>query len=239
MSGLTSVAAQLLAELAARSAEGQRLARGRRYHRQHHVVDLQVETGMVTARVIGSRSEPYDVSIACKRANENERRATETDTAAAVPRTNDIAFTCICPDWGDPCKHGVAVMFQFAQEVDDDASLLLRWRSLDDLTPPTPAGTEALIDVSTGPARPPRLVPGTKTPVPGTTGPDAEPAPEAGPLDEFFRGEMPQESGALIGPLEELQLDAYAAVRIPLPNVDAGPVFADAIDAIAEYWLQR
>ncbi|MFV2039837.1 MAG: hypothetical protein ACC660_06300 [Acidimicrobiales bacterium] len=239
MSRLTRDAAQGLAELAARLAEGQRLARGRRYQRQSQVLDLQVEPGRVTARVKGSRAEPYDVSIACKVANENDRRATEMDIAAAVPRASDIAFTCICPDWGDPCKHGVAVMLQFAQEADDDISLLLTWRSLDDLVPLAAAGTESLARVRSEPLR---RVPRTKAaPGPGSvpTVTATESTERTTELDEFFWGAMPTESGALIGPLEELQLDAYGRVRIPLPNVDAGPVLGDAIEAIAEYWLAR
>jgi len=110
MSRLRTPAGQAMSELAARVAEGQRMSRGRKYHRHGNVFDLDVGPGLVTASVEGSRAEPYDVSIACKHANENERRASMDNPEAAAPRVVDVAFTCICPDWGDPCKHGVAVL---------------------------------------------------------------------------------------------------------------------------------
>ena len=80
MSRLRTAAAQQLAELAARVAEGRRLSRGRRYQRQGQVFDLVVAAGIVTGLVAGSRAEPFVVSIACRHGNEMERRA-----AAAAP----------------------------------------------------------------------------------------------------------------------------------------------------------
>ena len=47
-------------------AIGSRLTRGRRYARGGQVLDLRVEPGLVSARVQGSRREPYDVRIGVK-----------------------------------------------------------------------------------------------------------------------------------------------------------------------------
>ena len=269
MSRLRTAAAQELAELAARVAEGQRLSRGRRYQLQGNVADLDVSDGILTASVIGTRAEPYEVSISCKPANENERRASMADPAGAVPRVIDVAFTCICPDWGDPCKHGVAVLLEFAREVDGDAAQLLRWRGIHDVVAPPPPGTESL-DHPTTAANP---VVGV-TPRPATTTPrppvpslaelkaeldpvladpvelvrrrhldeaaEAEPAvEESSMLVEFFQGAMPDEVVDLVGPLDEAQIDVYHHVRVPLERVDAAPVIADAIDTIADFWLGR
>lgn len=266
MSRLINAEAQELAELAAVLAEGARLSRGRQYQKRGQVTDLMVEPEAVTASVQGSRDDPYDVTIACKAAGQNERAAAEVDPTAVVPKALDIAFTCHCPDWGDPCKHGVAVLLEFAREVDDDPSLLLRWRGIDDLTPPPPAGTESLVipptPVATKPDRNPPAREEAKPPRPvvrdlrvrrsesDDPAPDAEGGKEAedevdervvdvgGPLDMFFGGAL-AEDVTLIGPLEEVQLDAYGAVRIEVENVDLAPVLADALDAIADHWLSR
>ncbi|MEM7286396.1 MAG: hypothetical protein AAF480_08605 [Actinomycetota bacterium] len=268
MSRLINAEAQELAELAAVLAEGARLSRGRQYQKRGQVTDLMVEPEAVTASVHGSRDEPYDVTIACKAAGQNERSAAAVDPTAVVPKALDIAFTCHCPDWGDPCKHGVAVLLEFAREVDDDPSLLLRWRGIDDLTPPPPAGTESL-NASPAPAptpqKPDRSPPRPTTEraaVPTARNLRTSPVGEAeqagthqadvgveaevgaddveigGPLDLFFGGAMPDD-GTLLGPLEEVQLDAYGAVRIEVENVDLAPVLEDALDAIADHWLSR
>lgn len=258
MSRLINAEAQELAELAAVLAEGARLSRGRQYQKRGQVTDVMVESEAVTASVHGSRDEPYDVTIACKAAGQNERSAAAVDPTAVVPKALDIAFTCHCPDWGDPCKHGVAVLLEFAREVDDDPSLLLQWRGIDDLTPPPPAGTESLVTPpppvpdpgpARGPAKPSRPVVRDlrqRRPEPEEVEPAdvvAEAVDEAaievgGPLDVFFGGAMPDD-GTLVGPLEEVQLDAYGAVRIEVENVDLAPVLADALESIADHWLSR
>lgn len=232
MSRLRTAAGQELAELAARLADGARLTRGRKYQRQGNVMELDISPGWVTAQVLGSRREPYTVSIATKAANENERRAAASDPSGAVPRVLDIAFTCICPDWGDPCKHGVAVLLELAAQADDDPSLLLEWRGIRDLVPPPPAGTESLVDTgdrsTSEPAATRRSREGAGEPV--------EPQLE-GSLLEFFHGAMPTVATELVGPLEERQPDTFRHVRIPLERLDAAPIFAAAADAIADHWL--
>ena len=35
---------------------------------------------------------------------------------------------CSCPDWENPCKHIAAVLYLFADRLDDDPWLLLAWR---------------------------------------------------------------------------------------------------------------
>ena len=51
---------------------------------------------------------------------------------AGVPllpaRWADVQAECSCPDWGNPCKHVAAVLYVFADRLDDDPWLLLRWR---------------------------------------------------------------------------------------------------------------
>lgn len=35
---------------------------------------------------------------------------------------------CSCPDWENPCKHIASVLYVFADQLDTDPWLLLRWR---------------------------------------------------------------------------------------------------------------
>ncbi len=265
MSRFSSPEAQELSELAALLAEGARLSRGRSYQRKGAVNELTVEPGMVSTSVAGSDFSPYRVTIACKEASENDRADIASDIAAAVPRPLDIGFSCRCPDWGDPCKHGVAALLAFASEVDDDPSLLLTWRGVDDVTPPPPPGTESLVgETAVDAAEPGTASPssdsstgrtatysavrsnwgrepdsGTGDGIPADSGAEEPAEPELeGVLLEFFQGAM-TDDGDLVGPLEERQLDAYSGVRIVVENLDVAPVLAEALEAVADHWLNR
>jgi hypothetical protein len=269
VSRLTNPEAQELAELAALLAEGARLSRGRSYQRKGNVKQVEVEPGTVRVSVAGSEPAPYPVSIACREASENERQAIADNLIDAVPRPLDVAFTCPCPDWGDPCKHGVAALLEFAREVDDDPSLLLAWRGVDHVVPPPPAGTESLVGNDAGGLRPGRAsragVP-SERPAPFTAvrsrwgmtgssddnngldadrgehedGGEADTAPELEPgLAAFFQGAMPDDVEGLVGPLDERQLEAYRGMRIMVENLDVAPVLADALEAVADHWLSR
>lgn len=254
-----------MAELAVALADGDRLSRGRRYQRKGQVFGVHVESGLVTASVNGSRADPYEVSIAVREASENTVTAAATNPAEAAPRAVEVAFSCVCPDWGDPCKHGVAALLELAREIDDDPSLLLRWRGIDDVVPPPPPGTESLRPVADTPVRRPTgsvpvpparrsswgdpaeapdggLDPEVLAELTAAAAPLVPPKP-AGPypdgLVEFFTGEMPVDGDLPIGPLDEAPLDAYHRVRIMLETHDAAPPLADAVDTIAEHWQTR
>ena len=108
--------------LTAGLSDPSRLGRGRTYARQGAVLDLHVEAGELTASVQGSRSRPYEVTVHVAAAT------TFDNTAALVPARRDIRFSCTCPDWDDPCKHAVAVMVAFAEDVGEDPALLAHWR---------------------------------------------------------------------------------------------------------------
>src|SRR4030042_6739790 len=51
---------------------GARLGRGRSYARQGQVVSIDIEKGIVTARVQGSRAKPYSVEIKLKPLSEQD-----------------------------------------------------------------------------------------------------------------------------------------------------------------------
>jgi hypothetical protein len=144
MSGFLSRASQRLAELAELSADEGRLARGRALFRKGAVSDLLVTEGSIIASVRGSRGDGYETTVSTSLAPPGVRRQVADssgdgrdidemidDGIDVCPREIDLGFDCDCPDWDEPCKHVVAVVFAFADRVDLDEAQLLRWRGVD------------------------------------------------------------------------------------------------------------
>ncbi|MEO6123469.1 MAG: SWIM zinc finger family protein [Ilumatobacteraceae bacterium] len=112
----------LINVLIAGMCDPSRLRRGRDYARQGAVMDVHVESGLLTGFVQGSRPTPYDVVVHVTAATEFEV------LQQLVPTARDIRFDCSCPDWDNPCKHAIAVMSAFAERVGHDPQLLATWR---------------------------------------------------------------------------------------------------------------
>ncbi|XVU25716.1 SWIM zinc finger family protein [Actinoplanes sp. CA-054009] len=136
--------------------DGGRLARGRAYARKGQVMDFTLAAGRVTARVQGSRPQPYEVNVeisafdeaqwtvltealgaqalyrAALLAGEMPHEIVELFAAHEAPLFPDrLDIRCNCPDWGVPCKHGSAVLYVLAEAFDDDPFLVLAWRGRD------------------------------------------------------------------------------------------------------------
>lgn len=135
---------------------GARLGRGRSYARMGQVASIDVERGKVSAKVQGSRSKPYRVTIELKPLSEKDwKKVAEAMASRAVfaakllagemPQNIEEAFTqckvtlfpmksrdletdCSCPDWANPCKHIAAVYFILAERFDEDPFLIFRLR---------------------------------------------------------------------------------------------------------------
>jgi uncharacterized Zn finger protein len=193
---------------------GGRLDRGRRYARAGQVLDLQVAAGLVSARVQGSRVRPYRVRLetpvlapsdwerveqamagraafaARLLAGEMPHDIEETFAAAGVslfpasPR--NLASSCSCPDWSNPCKHVAAVYYLLAEAFDDDPFLIFAWRGR---TRSELLGhLRALRGSDTSPAEAPGMS-GAGGPGPGDAGglvPPLEVPPLAESLDRFW-----------------------------------------------------
>jgi uncharacterized Zn finger protein len=138
---------------------GSRLKRGRTYARAGQVVELDVEHGVVLAKVQGSRYSPYRVRIRFKALSESQWRRAEKAMAsqalplakllagemphdiedlfascklALFPRSKaELRATCTCPDWENPCKHIAAAYYILAERFDEDPFLLFTWRGRD------------------------------------------------------------------------------------------------------------
>jgi len=138
---------------------GSRLKRGRTYARSGQVVELDVEHGVVLAKVQGSRYSPYRVRIRFKALSENQwRRAEKAMVSEALPLAkllagempheieelfdscklalfprspSELTATCTCPDGVNPCKHIAAAYYILAERFDEDPFLIFTWRGRD------------------------------------------------------------------------------------------------------------
>jgi len=133
--------------------DGGRLARGRNYARKGQVIDFALAPGRVTARVQGSRPQPYAVTVGITAfADAQWAELTEALGGQALYRAallagempheivdlfadhglplfpDELDIRCSCPDWSVPCKHGSAVLYVLAEAFDDDPFLVLAWR---------------------------------------------------------------------------------------------------------------
>jgi uncharacterized Zn finger protein len=59
-----------------------------------------------------------------------------------VPRSYELGRTCSCDSDGELCEHVAALAYAFANEIDGDPSLLLRWRGCVATHPEVPAEAE-------------------------------------------------------------------------------------------------
>ena len=138
---------------------GARLGRGRSYARNGQVMNIDVVKGKVTAKVQGSRPQPYAVRIEVKQlpAGDWKKLAEELSRqaiflakllAGEMPqdieqafkdarlslfpeKLGDLSTDCSCPDWSNPCKHIAAVYYLLGEEFDRDPFLLFRLRGLE------------------------------------------------------------------------------------------------------------
>lgn len=105
--------------LAAEMSDPQRLRRGKQYAKDGSVLDIVIEPGVVTCEVQGSRSTPYIASL-------------KVSMGDGMPLRRDVHAVCTCPDddnWDDhACKHVLAAMFSFADELLMEPELLDVWR---------------------------------------------------------------------------------------------------------------
>jgi len=135
---------------------GARLTRGRSYARKGQVISIDVEAGMVRAKVQGTMSKPYDVEIKLKPLSEadwekvtvamaskavfaarllsgempqNIEQAFSDSGISLFPKKGDDLVTdCSCPDWSNPCKHIAAVYYLLAEQFDRDPFLIFKLR---------------------------------------------------------------------------------------------------------------
>ena len=135
---------------------GTRLTRGRSYARQGQVISIDVEPGIVKAKVQGSRPKPYSIKIKLEPLSDQDwNKVTDAMASQAIfaakllagemPTNIEEAFNavhvslfptaetdldtdCSCPDWANPCKHIAAVYYLLAERFDEDPFLIFKLR---------------------------------------------------------------------------------------------------------------
>lgn len=135
-----------------------RLERGRRYVRNGTVVDLKIDKGIVKAMVQGSRPSPYKVEIEIDPVSKEKMDAILNKCTERVesidmllkgdiseemkdiflqkseglfPSSEEIHFSCSCPDWAYMCKHVAAVLYGIGARFDNDPMLFFTLRGID------------------------------------------------------------------------------------------------------------
>ena len=134
-----------------------RLPRGRTYVRNGSVVDLQINGGEVTARVMGSELYTVKVSVApllkarwssiCKDCSGSIDSLVELlqgrlskavmervcqQKTGLFPAPSEIELSCSCPDWATMCKHVAAVMYGIGARLDTQPALVFKLRAVDE-----------------------------------------------------------------------------------------------------------
>lgn len=137
---------------------GARLSRGRSYARKGQVMNVEISKGAVKAKVQGSSSRPYSITIKMKALPESdwkklaqalsrealfaaklltgempqeiEQVFTEAGLSLFPAKLRDLETNCSCPDWSNPCKHIAAVYYLLGEEFDRDPFLIFRLRGL-------------------------------------------------------------------------------------------------------------
>ncbi len=135
---------------------GSRLERGRSYARGGQVTELEVEPGIVLAKVQGTRYTPYRVRIRARLLSDDQWELTERamaeqalvlaqllagrmpadieqllqtcDLTLFPPSYADLKASCECPDATNPCKHIAAVYYVLAERFDADPFEIFTWR---------------------------------------------------------------------------------------------------------------
>ena len=134
-------------------SDATRFLRGAELMERGKVIALTVSHGRANGSVQGSSHAPYVVEIVSKA------------DRVFPSSSSQLTFRCSCPDWGDPCKHAVAVTLELADRLDDDPELLARFLGLEAMTqlprpggavaPPTSAVLETVAPVWASAVRPP------------------------------------------------------------------------------------
>jgi len=226
--GVGKLASALLAVSTAGLADSGRFKRGREYANEGAVTRIHLRPGQLVAHVQGSRPQPYQatVQVATVAVPPDLTGAVErSHVSRLMPEGDELTVWCTCPDGGDACKHVVAALVAFSNELADRPELLVAWRCAPGdaservVSPPTPERA------TVGTGRHLRLASSIAAP------PPPPPSPFATDAWREFLGE------GLPAPGDVSDVVAgHTPVGIPtamVDRIDVGAVMRSAIDAAA------
>jgi len=134
-----------------------RIGRGRSYVKNGMILDLKIETGLVTALVMGSGTSPYKVEIKIDKLPKtrwnriveecSHRIGGMAELAAGkfpedladmflqqgnglFPSPREIHLRCDCYDWANMCKHVAATLYGIGARFDEDPLLFFNLRDI-------------------------------------------------------------------------------------------------------------
>lgn len=135
-----------------------RLSRGRNYARSGQVIEYNIDHGLITSKVQGSKVKPYSISIKIKTLSKKQWSKVIAAMASQarflakllsgdmphdiedlfasinVPlfpsSEKDFDAECSCPDWANPCKHIAAVYYVVGEAFDRNPFLIFHLRGL-------------------------------------------------------------------------------------------------------------
>ncbi len=211
------LASTLLSVTVAGMADPQRFRRGKTYVAEHAVSRLEVTPGMLVATVTGSRSQPYQVMVGVQVVPRVDMspEGLRNQLTRLTPEAGELIVSCSCPDPDDPCKHVVAALLAFANELVSRPELLVQWRcSASDDVPERPrVGSRARGE------RHLRLAP------PIVEARPEPPTPWESPTWEQFLGTMPPEPPSV-------PADAAKVGRAMAGTVDLASIVRSALETL-------
>ncbi len=238
------LASTLLSVAVAGMADPARFRRGKTYVTERAVTRLEISPGRLVANVTGSREVPYQVIIAVatiERPVLGSPEAFRQQVNRLTPDADDLTVSCSCPDWDDPCKHAIAALLAFSNELVVRPELLLEWRCV-----PTGGEGEGRARVGSRATRTPgerhlRLAGAGEPNAP--TAPDAPDKPPTRvraaapePAPPWEREEWLAFLGAAPPDTPEVPLDPAKVGRAQLGTLDLAEWLRSAIDVLsAEY----
>lgn len=135
-----------------------RLTRGRSYARSGQVIEYNIDYGVITSKVQGSRAKPYSINIKVKTlsmkqwssiiktmasqarflakllSGEMPHDIEDLFKSTGVPlfpsSEKDFHAECSCPDWANPCKHIAAVYYVVGEAFDRNPFLIFHLRGV-------------------------------------------------------------------------------------------------------------
>lgn len=228
-----------------------RLERARNYSRQGNVLNIEFKGAKVLARVQGSETEPYKVSLSLDHFTEEEwGYVIETMSQRAIfaakllagemPQNIEEVFTanglslfpftlcdvhskCSCPDKANPCKHIGAVYYQLADRFSEDPFVLfqLRGRAKEEIISDLRQLRRAKVEVT--PPKTPKIQP-----------PQTQPQYSVN-LSSFWQYNDPLDSSLVVitPSSSETVLDVLGA--IPLGKTEESVVSPTSGDVVTRY----